>query len=463
MRTASRGLAALARRLECSGVGVGGLASLLEPSAPSTSGRPWGALRGGAGTRSAASQAGDTRKGEGSHHPGDKANSTQPCTTSPPPARLRNFSIIAHVDHGKSTLADRLLAATGTVSPAAIAARGGQWLDGMALERERGITIKLNQARMAYTRPSDGKTYALNLIDTPGHVDFAYEVSRSLAACEGALLVVDAAQGVQAQTLAVVAAALEADLEIIPVLNKIDLPGADPDKVAREVQELIGLDCSGPAALRVSAKQGIGIEAVLEAIVAAIPPPPDTRAAPLRALIFDSAYDAYKGVVVYFRVVDGVLRAGDTIRLMASGKAFEVAEVGVLSPGPTPVASLAAGEVGYLSASIKSVADARVGDTITSAASPAETALPGYREATPMVYCGLFPTDADAFADLREALGRLQLNDAALAYEAETSPAMGCGFRCGFLGLLHMEVVQERLEREYGLDLVTTAPTVVYR
>ena len=333
----------------------------------------------------------------------------------------------------------------------------------MALERERGITIKLNQARMAYTRPSDGITYALNLIDTPGHVDFAYEVSRSLAACEGALLVVDAAQGVQAQTLAVVAAALEADLEIIPVLNKIDLPGADPDKVAREVQELIGLDCSGPAALRVSAKQGIGIEAVLEAIVAAIPPPPDTRAAPLRALIFDSAYDAYKGVVVYFRVVDGVLRAGDTIRLMASGKAFEVAEVGVLSPGPTPVASLAAGEVGYLSASIKSVADARVGDTITSAASPAETALPGYREATPMVYCGLFPTDADAFADLREALGRLQLNDAALAYEAETSPAMGCGFRCGFLGLLHMEVVQERLEREYGLDLVTTAPTVVYR
>ena len=455
MRGAARAAAGFTRRLDCES--SGGLASLLSRPAlhePSTSGRPWGLGSAWvAATRGAASQSGGN--GEKGGTKGDP--STQPV----PPSHLRNFSIIAHVDHGKSTLADRLLAATGTVSASAIAARGGQWLDGMALERERGITIKLNQARMAYTSPSTGETYALNLIDTPGHVDFSYEVSRSLAACEGALLVVDAAQGVQAQTLANVTLALENGLEIIPVLNKIDLPGADPDRVEREVEELIGLDCAD--ALRVSAKLGTGIAGVLEAIIARVPPPPDTRALPLRALIFDSVYDAYKGVIVYFRVVDGALKAGDAIQLMASGKRFEVGEVGVLAPHRTPVPSLAAGEVGYLAAGIKAVSDARVGDTITSGVAPADAALPGYAEATPMVYCGLFPTDADAFPDLREALGRLQLNDAALAYEPETSPAMGSGFRCGFLGLLHMEVVQERLEREYGLDLSTTAPTVVYR
>ena len=372
--------------------------------------------------------------------------------------RIRNFSIIAHIDHGKSTLADRLLVATGTVQDRDMQA---QFLDGMDLERERGITIKLNQARMAYTSPATGETYALNLIDTPGHVDFSYEVSRSLAACEGALLVVDAAQGVEAQTLANVYLALENDLEIIPVLNKIDLPGADPDKVAREVQELIGLDTS--AAIRASAKAGIGIDEILEAIVARVPAPADNRDKPLRALIFDSVYDPYRGVIVFFRVVDGSLGAGDTVVLMNTGKKYEVDEVGVLAPHRTPVARLGAGEVGYLAASIKAVADARVGDTLTMANRPATEALPGYCEATPMVFCGLFPTDADAFPDLREALGRLQLNDAALAYEPEVSAAMGFGFRCGFLGLLHMEVVQERLEREYGLDLITTAPTVVYR
>jgi len=375
-----------------------------------------------------------------------------------PPSHIRNFSIIAHIDHGKSTLADRLLGATGTVADRDMQA---QFLDGMDLERERGITIKLNQARMAYTSPSDGETYALNLIDTPGHVDFSYEVSRSLAACEGALLVVDAAQGVEAQTLANVYLATEAGLEIIPVLNKIDLPGADPDKVAREVQELIGLDTS--AAIRASAKSGIGIEEILEAIVARVPPPPDNRDKPLRALIFDSVYDPYRGVIVFFRVVDGSLAAGDTVVLMNTGKKYEVDEVGVLAPGRTPVGRLGAGEVGYLAASIKAVADARVGDTLTMANRPASEALPGYCEATPMVFCGLFPTEADQFPDLREALGKLQLNDAALAYEPEVSPAMGFGFRCGFLGLLHMEVVQERLEREYNLDLITTAPTVVYR
>ena len=373
------------------------------------------------------------------------------------PARVRNFCIIAHIDHGKSTLADGLLLATNTVADRDMQA---QFLDGMDLERERGITIKLNSARMRYVA-ADGETYALNLIDTPGHVDFSYEVSRSLNACEGALLVVDAAQGVEAQTLANVYLALDADLEIIPVLNKIDLPGADAARVAREIEEVIGLDCSN--AIHASAKKGIGISEILEAVVARVPPPADTRAQPLRALIFDSYYDPYKGVIVYFRVVDGVLKAGDTIKLMQSGCEYVVDEVGVMAPKQSPVARLQAGDVGYLAASIKAVTDARVGDTITLKKAPAAAALPGYREATPMVFCGLFPTDADAFPDLREALGRLQLNDAALRYEPEVSPAMGFGFRVGFLGLLHMEIVQERLEREYNLDLITTAPTVAYK
>jgi elongation factor 4 len=402
----------------------------------------------------------DTHKARNGAPSPSTSSSSSPSTstTTTPPSRIRNFSIIAHIDHGKSTLADRLLTATGTVPDRDMRA---QFLDSMDLERERGITIKLNQARMVYTSPSDGQAYTLNLIDTPGHVDFSYEVSRSLAACEGALLVVDAAQGVQAQTLANVGLALEHDLEIIPVLNKIDLPGADPDRVAAEVEDLIGLDAAD--AVRASAKTGLGVGAVLEAIVARVPPPPDNREKPLRALIFDSAYDPYRGVIVYFRVVDGSVAPGDTVQLMATGKMYEVDEVGVLAPGRTPVARLGAGEVGYLAASIKAVADARVGDTLTLASDPASTPLPGYREAKPMVFCGLFPTDADQFADLRDALAKLQLNDAALAFEPEVSPAMGCGFRCGFLGLLHMEVVQERLEREYGLDLITTAPTVVYR
>ncbi|BDA42753.1 Elongation factor 4 [Coccomyxa sp. Obi] len=373
------------------------------------------------------------------------------------PERVRNFSIIAHIDHGKSTLADQLLIRTKTVDDRDMQA---QFLDGMDIERERGITIKLNQARMKYTA-SDGETYALNLIDTPGHVDFSYEVSRSLAACEGCLLVVDASQGVEAQTLANVYIALDNDLEIIPVLNKIDLPGADPERVKREVEEVVGLDCSN--AILASAKQGIGIDEILEEVVRRIPPPPDNRHKPLRALIFDSYYDAYKGVIVYFRVVDGEMRPGDVVRLMNTGKEYQVDEVGVLAPKQIPVDKLYAGEVGYLAASIKAVADARVGDTITLKKGGAQEPLGGYQEVQPMVFCGLFPTDADQFGDLREALGRLQLNDAALQYEPEVSSAMGFGFRCGFLGLLHMEIVQERLEREYDLDLITTAPTVVYK
>ncbi|KAK9817212.1 hypothetical protein WJX72_011149 [[Myrmecia] bisecta] len=374
-----------------------------------------------------------------------------------PTSHIRNFSIIAHIDHGKSTLADQLLIRTGTVADRDMQA---QFLDGMDLERERGITIKLNQARMKYTA-SDGQLYALNLIDTPGHVDFSYEVSRSLAACEGCLLVVDASQGVEAQTLANVYLALENELEIIPVLNKIDLPGADPERVRREIEEVIGLDCSN--AILVSAKQGIGIDETLEAVVARIPPPQDTTDQLTRALIFDSYYDSYKGVIVYFRVVDGELRRGDNIQLMNTRTDYQIDELGVLAPKPVPVDRLFAGEVGYIAASIKQVADARVGDTITLKKNPALTALPGYAEAAAMVYCGLFPTDADQYADLREALGKLQLNDAALQYEPEVSSAMGFGFRCGFLGLLHMEIVQERLEREYDLDLITTAPSVVYR
>jgi GTP-binding protein LepA len=377
--------------------------------------------------------------------------------TDVPVSRIRNFSIIAHIDHGKSTLADRLLQITGTVAQREMKE---QFLDNMDLERERGITIKLQAARMDYTA-KDGQKYVLNLIDTPGHVDFSYEVSRSLAACEGALLVVDASQGVEAQTLANVYLALENNLEIIPVLNKIDLPSAEPERVAAEIEEVVGLDCS--EAIRASAKAGIGINDILESIVQLVPPPQDTLAEPFRALIFDSYYDAYRGVIVYFRVMDGRVKKGDKIRFMASGKEFVIDELGILSPQQVQVDELHAGEVGYLAAAIKTVADARVGDTITLTSKPAKEPLPGYTEAKPMVFCGLFPTDADQYADLKDALEKLKLNDAALSYEPETSSAMGFGFRCGFLGLLHMEIVQERLEREYNLDLITTAPSVVYR
>ncbi|KAI3990975.1 hypothetical protein MKX01_026159 [Papaver californicum] len=373
-----------------------------------------------------------------------------------PISNIRNFCIIAHIDHGKSTLADKLLQATGTVQKREMKE---QFLDNMDLERERGITIKLQAARMRYF--FEDKAYCLNLIDTPGHVDFSYEVSRSLAACEGALLVVDASQGVQAQTLANVYLALENNLEIIPVLNKIDLPGAEPDRIAREVEEIIGLDCSN--AIRCSAKEGIGITDILNAIVEKIPPPQDTAENPLRALIFDSYYDPYRGVIAYFRVIDGRIKRGDRIYFMASGKDYYADEIGVLSPNQLQVDELYAGEVGYLSASIRSVADARVGDTVTNYGRKAEKSLPGYEKATPMVFCGLFPVDADQFPELRDALDKLQLNDAALRFEPESSSAMGFGFRCGFLGLLHMEIVQERLEREYNLNLITTAPSVVYR
>ncbi|MFZ4556598.1 MAG: translation elongation factor 4 [Pseudanabaena sp.] len=377
--------------------------------------------------------------------------------TNVPVSRIRNFSIIAHIDHGKSTLADRLLQFTGTVADRDMKA---QFLDNMDLERERGITIKLQAARMNYTTLS-GEDYTINLIDTPGHVDFSYEVSRSLAACEGALLVVDASQGVEAQTLANVYLALANDLEIVPVLNKIDLPGADPDRIATEIEQLIGLDCS--TAIHASAKQGIGIREILEAIVLQVPAPKDTVDQPLRALIFDSYYDAYRGVIVYFRVMDGTVKKGDRVKFMASGQEYVIDEIGVLAPGQIQVDELHAGEVGYLAAAIKMVAHARVGDTITSAIDSAPEPFPGYEEAKPMVFCGMFPTDADQFEELREALTKLKLNDAALNYEPETSNAMGFGFRCGFLGMLHMEIVQERLEREYNLDLIVTAPSVIYR
>jgi GTP-binding protein LepA len=377
--------------------------------------------------------------------------------TDVPVSRIRNFSIIAHIDHGKSTLADRMLQDTGTVAQRQMKE---QFLDNMDLERERGITIKLQAARMNYTA-KDGQKYVLNLIDTPGHVDFSYEVSRSLAACEGALLVVDASQGVEAQTLANVYLALENDLEIIPVLNKIDLPGAEPERVAQEIEEVVGLDCS--EIIQASAKIGLGVNDILEAIVQHVPPPADTVDQPLRALIFDSYYDAYRGVVVYFRVMDGAVKRGDNVRLMASGKEYVIDELGILSPTQVEVDELHAGEVGYFAAAIKAVADARVGDTITQVDAPASKPLPGYTEAKPMVFCGLFPTDSDQYPDLRDALDKLKLNDAALSYEPETSTAMGFGFRCGFLGLLHMEIVQERLEREYDLELITTAPSVIYR
>ena len=377
--------------------------------------------------------------------------------TDVPVSRIRNFSIIAHIDHGKSTLADRLLLTTGAISEREMKA---QFLDTMDIERERGITIKLQAARLNY-KAKDGEDYVLNLIDTPGHVDFSYEVSRSLAACEGALLVVDASQGVEAQTLANVYLAIENDLEIIPVLNKIDLPGADPDRVIGEIEEIVGLDCSD--AIFASAKEGIGIDEILEAIVKRIPPPKDTVDEPLQALIFDSYYDPYRGAIAYFRVMAGTLNAKEKVHFMASNRSFELDELGVLTPAQTDVDSLHAGEVGYISAAIKSVEDARVGDTITLANAKAPEPLPGYVEAKPMVFCGLFPTATDQFPELRDALDKLKLNDAALQFEPETSSAMGFGFRCGFLGLLHMEIVQERLEREYDLDLIVTAPSVIYR
>ncbi len=377
--------------------------------------------------------------------------------TNVPISRLRNFCIIAHIDHGKSTLADRLLQDTGTVSSRDMQE---QFLDNMDLERERGITIKLQAARMNY-KANDGEEYVLNLIDTPGHVDFSYEVSRSLQACEGALLVVDASQGVEAQTLANVYLALENDLEIIPVLNKVDLPGADPEKIKNEIESIIGLDTS--KAISCSAKTGVGIPEILQAVVDRIPAPKETADQATKALIFDSYYDPYRGVIVYFRIMSGCISKKDKILLMASKKNYELDEIGVMAPDQVKVNELHAGEVGYLAASIKAVADARVGDTITLQDRPAEEALPGYTEAKPMVFCGLFPTDADQYPDLREALDKLQLSDAALKYEPETSSAMGFGFRCGFLGLLHMEIVQERLEREYDLDLIVTAPSVIYK
>ncbi len=371
---------------------------------------------------------------------------------------IRNFCIIAHIDHGKSTLADRLLEKTKTV---ALRDMEDQLLDSMDLERERGITIKAHAVTLSY-EAKDGRTYLFNLIDTPGHVDFNYEVSRSLAACEGALLVVDASQGIEAQTLANTYLAAEHGLEIVPVINKIDLPSAEPEKVRQEIEDVIGIDAS--SAPLISAKAGINIEEVLEAVVHQIPPPQGDDALPLQALIFDSYYDSYRGVIVYFRVMAGQVKAGDRIRMMATGAEFDVVEVGILRPGRLePCETLRAGEVGYLSASIKAVGDARVGDTVTLAARPAEQPLPGYRKANPMVYCGIFPADGAHYQDLREALERLQLNDASLTFEPETSVALGFGFRCGFLGLLHMEIIQERLEREYDLDLITTAPSVIYR
>ena len=370
--------------------------------------------------------------------------------------RIRNFSIIAHIDHGKSTLADRLIEMTGTVQKRDMSE---QLLDNMELERERGITIKAQTVRLKYTA-SDGNEYILNLIDTPGHVDFTYEVSRSLAACEGALLVVDATQGVEAQTLSNVYLALDHDLEIIPVINKIDLPSADVDRAKAEIEEAIGLDASD--AVSCSAKTGEGVENILEAIVKKIPPPEGDDAAPLQALIFDSYFDSYKGAVAHVRLMNGKIRKGDKLKLIATGKEFDATEIGIFTPNMNEVAELTAGEVGYICGSLKDVRDVRVGDTITNSATPAE-ALEGYRAPVPMVFCGLYPTESVDYDNLKEALEKLQLNDAALVYEPETSAALGFGFRCGFLGLLHMDVVQERLEREYNLKLVTTAPSVVYR
>ncbi len=369
---------------------------------------------------------------------------------------IRNFSIIAHIDHGKSTLADRILQKTETVSDREMQ---DQLLDSMDLERERGITIKLNAVELTYTA-KDGKEYTFHLIDTPGHVDFTYEVSRSLAACEGAVLVVDAAQGIEAQTLANVYLAIDNDLEIIPVINKIDLPAADPERVRKEIEDVIGIDAS--EAVLASAKAGIGIEDILEQIVEYVPAPQGDLEAPLKALIFDSVYDSYRGVVLNIRIMDGIVKPGDTIQLMSNGKTFEVTEVGIFSPKAVPRDYLMVGDVGYLTASIKTVQDTRVGDTVTLANNPATEPLAGYRKMNPMVYCGLYPIDTAKYNDLREALEKLQLNDSALDFEPETSQALGFGFRCGFLGLLHMDVIQERLEREFNLELITTAPSVIY-
>lgn len=369
---------------------------------------------------------------------------------------VRNFCIIAHIDHGKSTLADRLLEKTGTISERDMQ---DQLLDSMDIERERGITIKLNAARMKY-HAKDGKDYELNLIDTPGHVDFSYEVSRSLAACEGALLIVDATQGVEAQTLANVYLAIEQNLEIIPVINKIDLPSADVERVRQEIEEILGIDAS--MAIPVSAKEGIGIEEVLEAVVEFVPPPLDTSDKPLRALVFDSAYDQYLGTLCFFKIVDGSLKLGDQIKFMASGKKYEIVELGYLNPRRVPVKELKTGDVGYMACSIKEITRF-VGDTVTTAENGATEPLEGYKEALPMVFSGMYPVDNDQYHDLKESLEKLKLNDSSITFEPETSSALGFGFRCGFLGMLHMEIAQERLEREYNLSLVTTAPSVIYR
>lgn len=369
---------------------------------------------------------------------------------------IRNFSIIAHIDHGKSTLADRILENTKALTKREMKE---QFLDAMDLERERGITIKLNAVQLQY-ESKNGEEYTFHLIDTPGHVDFTYEVSRSLAACEGAILVVDAAQGIEAQTLANVYLALDNDLEIIPVINKIDLPNADPDRVKKELEEVIGIDPDD--VILASAKANIGIEDILERVVEVIPPPSGDPEEPLQALIFDSLFDSYRGVVAYVCIMQGSVKVGDKIKMMATGKEFEVNEVGVFNPKPQSVERLDVGDVGYLTASIKNVSDTHVGDTITHVDRPAEEPLPGYRKLNPMVFCGLYPIDTNDYNDLREALERLELNDSALQYEAETSQALGFGFRCGFLGLLHMEIVQERIEREFNIDLITTAPSVIY-
>src|SRR5512147_557275 len=372
-------------------------------------------------------------------------------------AHIRNFSIIAHIDHGKSTLADRLLERTGTVTQREAHA---QFLDNMELERERGITIKAQTVRMNY-RARDGKDYVLNLIDTPGHVDFAYEVSRSLAACEGAILVVDASQGVEAQTLANVYQAIDNGHEIVPILNKVDLPAAEPAKVKQQIEDVIGLDASN--AIEISAKTGLNVPEVLEAIVTRLPPPKGDRNATLKALLVDSWYDVYLGVVVLVRIVDGVLKKGQRIRMMGTNAAYDVDRTGVFTPKLTPVDELGPGEIGMLTASIKEVADTRVGDTITDDRKPIEQPLPGFRPAVPVVFCGLFPVDAAQFEELRAAMGKLRLNDASFTYEMETSAALGFGFRCGFLGLLHLEIIQERLSREFNLDLIATAPSVIYK